>query len=208
MSYECSDCNRTFSTRQAIESHCNSMGHSRYECDVCENGRNFKNSDALEQVHHLQWSVFCSIDYDSQHQSAIHALCDACDEWFEDGDAREEVDTFHNKFQHFFITFSESITETFIEAPSAGSAWDPLWTGLPRNRWDEILLVVRSANILNNSKAYDCLVLSSLLLYMQGRFWHRWIVVSGMPLTPFCCPQNTSSKALPECACPWKLLLS
>lgn len=54
MSYECVDCDRSFNTLLAIESHCGAKGHSQYECDACNyTGRKFKNSDALRQVDHL-----------------------------------------------------------------------------------------------------------------------------------------------------------
>ena len=54
MSYECVDCNRSFDTMHAIECHCSAKGHSLYECDVCDNGRKFKNEHALEQVTDFQ----------------------------------------------------------------------------------------------------------------------------------------------------------
>lgn len=54
MSHECVDCNRSFDTMHAIECHCSAKGHSQYECDVCTNGRKFKNGHALEQVTNLR----------------------------------------------------------------------------------------------------------------------------------------------------------
>ena len=54
MSYECSDCDKSFGTLEAIESHCGAKGHDRYECGVCNTGRKFRNSDALEQVNPLE----------------------------------------------------------------------------------------------------------------------------------------------------------
>ncbi|XP_006458906.1 hypothetical protein AGABI2DRAFT_115873 [Agaricus bisporus var. bisporus H97] len=74
MTHECLDCDRTFASLPAVQSHARVKGHSLPECKDCD--RAFVSKDAM--TNHLK-------------HSSLHGYCEDCDRFFSTQSSYEQV---------------------------------------------------------------------------------------------------------------------